>query len=205
MSCPAPLFTGRCYGVVRVTHELETARSSRYYQQEIAAQPERRLETTWSDAGLHKKIREVIADPPFHSEGPGKVWALLRFAALKSLRQGVRDCCGGVRTGAIAGIRNRCDHGSQFVSDYQAEVAFLSMESLPFSVHQQESNGCVERLIRTLKERSLWVVVFRNIEQVRSAPGEFSESYYQCGIVHYLSYLMPAQARQQLPALGAAA
>ena len=43
------------YGVVRVTHPWEIARSSFYYQLRVAAQPERALrrrgpKTEWSDA-----------------------------------------------------------------------------------------------------------------------------------------------------------
>jgi Phage integrase family len=44
--------------------------------------------------------------------------------------------------------------------DYQAEIAFLGMESSPSFVRQPECNGCVERFIRTLKEQLLWVKVF---------------------------------------------
>ena len=81
-----------------------------------------------------------------------------RFEALEPLRQAVRDYCGGFRAGAAAGIRNRHDHGSQYMSDdYQAEIAFLGMESSPSFVRQPECNGCVERFIRTLKEQLLWV------------------------------------------------
>src|SRR6266849_620844 len=72
-----------------------------------------------------------------------------RFEALEPLRQGVRDYCGGFRAGAAAGIRNRHDHGSQYLSDdYQAEIAFLGMQSSPSFVRQPECNGCVERFIR---------------------------------------------------------
>ena len=54
MSRAASPFTGR-YGVVRVTREWEMARSSFYYQREIAAAPGRVLgrrgpKTAWSDA-----------------------------------------------------------------------------------------------------------------------------------------------------------
>src|SRR5437899_1105433 len=81
-----------------------------------------------------------------------------RFEALEPLRQGVRDYCGGFRAGAAAGIRNRHDHGSQYLSDdYQAEIAFLGMQSSPSFVRQPQCNGCVERFIRTLKEQFLWV------------------------------------------------
>ena len=129
-----------------------------------------------------------------------------RFEALEPLRQAVRDYCGGFRAGAAAGIRNRHDHGSQYMSDdYQAEIAFLGMESSPSFVRQPECNGCVERFIRTLKEQLLWVRVFQNVEDLRCALTEFRERYNQRWIVQRLGYLTPAQARQQLLALGAAA
>jgi transposase InsO family protein len=129
-----------------------------------------------------------------------------RFEALEPLRQAVRDYCGGFRAGAAAGIRNRHDHGSQYMSDdYQAEIAFLGMESSPSFVRQPECNGCVERFIRTLKEQLLWVRVFQNVEELRCALAEFRERYNQRWIVQRLGYLTPAQARQQILALGAAA
>ena len=129
-----------------------------------------------------------------------------RFEALEPLRQAVRDYCGGFRAGAAAGIRNRHDHGSQYMSDdYQAEIAFLGMASSPSFVRQPECNGCIERFIRTLKEQLLWVRVFRNVEELRCALAEFRQRYNQRWIVQRLGYLTPAQARQQLLALGAAA
>jgi len=129
-----------------------------------------------------------------------------RFEALEPLRQGVRDYCGGFRAGAAAGIRNRHDHGSQYLSDdYQAEIAFLGMQSSPSFVRQPQCNGCVERFIRTLKEQFLWVRTFQNVEELRHGLAEFRERYNQRWIVQRLGYLTPAQARQQLLALGAAA
>jgi putative transposase len=129
-----------------------------------------------------------------------------RIEALEPLRQGVREFCGGFRAGAAAGIRNRHDHGSQYMSDdYQAEISFLGMESSPSFVRQPECNGCVERFIHTLKEQLLWVRVFRNIEELGHALAEFRERCNQRWIVQRLGYLTPAQARQQLLALGAAA
>ena len=119
---------------------------------------------------------------------------------------GVRDYCGGFRAGAAAGIRNRHDHGSQYLSDdYQAEIAFLGMQSSPSFVRQPECNGCVERFIRTLKEQLLWVRTFRRLEELRQALQEFRERYNRCWIVERLGYLTPQQARQQLLAQGVAA
>jgi hypothetical protein len=62
MSRAASPFTGRFYGVVRVTREWEMARSSFYYQREIAAQPGRVLgrrgpKTVWSDGQAEHYIR----------------------------------------------------------------------------------------------------------------------------------------------------
>ena len=96
-------------------------------------------------------------------------------------------------------------HRSEWWDDYQAEIAFLGMESSPSFVRQSECNGCVERFIRTLKEQLLWVKGFPNIEELRGAPAEFRERHNQRWIVQRLSYLTLAQARQQLLALGAAA
>jgi transposase InsO family protein len=129
-----------------------------------------------------------------------------RFEALEPVRQGARDYCGGFRAGAAAGIRLRHDHGSQYLSDdFQAEIAFLGMESSPAFVRQPEGNGCVERFIRTLKEQLLWVRTFRTVEELRQALAEFREQYNQRWIVQRLGYLTPQQARQQLLAQGAAA
>jgi len=129
-----------------------------------------------------------------------------RFEALEPLRQAVRDYCGGFRAGVAAGIRNRHDHGSQYLSDdYQAEIAFLGMQSSPSFVRQPECNGCVERFMRTLKEQLLWVRTFQNLEELQQALAEFRQRYNQRWIVQRLGYLTPAQARQQLLALGAAA
>ena len=78
MSRAASPFTGRRYGVVRVTREWEMARSSFYYRREIAAQSGRVLgrrgpQTAWSDAALLEKIRGVIDASPFYGEGHRKV------------------------------------------------------------------------------------------------------------------------------------
>ena len=79
---------------------------------------------------------------------------------------------------AAASIRNRHDHGSQYMSDDdQAEIAFLGRESSPSFVRQPECNGCVERFIRTLKEQLLWVRVLQNVEELRGALAEFRERY----------------------------
>jgi putative transposase len=95
--------------------------------------------------------------------------------------------------------------GCGAVTEFLSEIAFLGMESSPSFVRQPECHGCVERFIRTLKEQLLWVRAFQNVEELRCALAEFRECYNQRWIVQRLGYLTPAQARQQLLALGAAA
>jgi putative transposase len=63
----------------------------------------------------------------------------------------------------------------------------------------------LRRFIRTLKEELLWVRVFQNVEELRCALAEFRHRYNRSWIVQRLDYLTPAQARQQLLALRAAA
>jgi len=129
-----------------------------------------------------------------------------RFEALEPIRQGVRDSCGGFRADAAAGLRLRHDHGSQYLSDdYQAEIAFLGMESSPTFVRRPEGNGCVERFIRMLQEQLLWVRTFQNLEELRCALAEFRERYKRHWIVERLGYRTPQQAQQQLLAQGVAA
>src|SRR4030095_2944170 len=101
-----------------------------------------------------------------------------RFEALEPLRQGVRACFGAFAEGVARGLELRHDHGSQFVADdYQRELAFLGVASSPAFVREPEGNGCVERLIRTLKENLLWVRRFETIEELRLALHAFKRTY----------------------------
>jgi len=89
MSQATSPFTERRYGVARVLRDWEMARSSFYYQRQVAAQPQRVLrrpgpKTAWSDAALLGKIREVLAASPFYGEGYRKVWARLRFEDVRT-------------------------------------------------------------------------------------------------------------------------
>lgn len=96
MSRAASPFTGRRYGVVRVTREWEIARSSFYHRRAVAAQPDRVRrrrgpKSAWSDAVLLEKIREVLAASPFYGEGHRKVW---RGCAFRKCARRRRGCCG---------------------------------------------------------------------------------------------------------------
>lgn len=80
--------TGRAYGVARVCHIWEQARSSFYHrsrQDTVTAAPKRRgPPPSISDEALLVLIRADLATTPFIGEGHRKIWARLR------VRDGVR-------------------------------------------------------------------------------------------------------------------
>ncbi len=120
-----------------------------------------------------------------------------RFEALEPIRQAAREQFGSFSAGAAAGVRLRHDHGSVYMSDdFQAEIAFLGMESSPSFVRQPEGNGCIERFFRTLKEQLLWLRRFRNLDELRDALTEFRQRYNEHWILERLQYRTPAQARR---------
>ena len=121
-----------------------------------------------------------------------------RFEALEPIRKAVREQFDSFSANVAAGVRLRHDHGSVYMSDdFQAEIAFLGMESSPSFVRQPEGDGCIERFFRTLKEQLLWVRDFRNLEELRDALTAFRKRYNENWILHRLRYRTPAQARRE--------
>jgi putative transposase len=114
---------------------------------------------------------------------------------------------GAFAEGIACGLQLRHDHGSHLVADgYQRGLAFLGIASSPSFMREPESNGCVERFIRTLRENLLWMSRFATIEELRQALHAFKETYNQTWILERHGYRTPAQARaDQLGALAAAA
>jgi transposase InsO family protein len=122
-----------------------------------------------------------------------------RFEALEPIRQGVRDRFGVYAQGVAADLVVRHDHGSQYVSDhFQAELAFLGIESSPAFVRSPEGNGCIERFFRTLKEQLLWVKPFRNAEEVRRAVAAWVKVYNEHWLIERLGHRTPAEVRRSL-------
>jgi putative transposase len=136
-----------------------------------------------------------------------------RFEALEPIRQGVRERFDAFAAGIAGGLKLRHDHGSQFVArDFQAEIAFLGIESSPAFVREPEGilgagpRTSAERFIRVLKENLLWVRRFATIEQLRRALLDFRRCYNQSWLVERHGYRTPAAVRAaQLAPLPAAA
>ena len=130
-----------------------------------------------------------------------------RFEALEPIRQGVKRCFGAFAKDVARGLAVRHDHGSQYMSDvFQAELAFLGVESSPAFVRAPEGNGCAERFIRTLKENLLWVRHFDTVEDLRQALLAFRDTYNSTWLIERHGFKSPnAIPTDQLSAAALAA
>jgi transposase InsO family protein len=126
-----------------------------------------------------------------HAARPGT-----RFEALEPIHQGVREHFGPLAQGIAGGLVLRHDHGPQYMSHaFQAEIAFLGIESSPSFVRAPEGNGVAERFIRTLKEQLLWVRTFDTVEELRQALLEFKDRFNQHWLLQRHDYATPAEVR----------
>ena len=126
-----------------------------------------------------------------HAARPGT-----RFEALEPIYQGIREHFGPLARGIARGLVLRHDHGPQYMSHaFQAEVAFLGIESSPSFVRAPEGNGVAERFIRTLKEQLLWVRTFDTVEELRQALLEFKDRFNRHWLLQRHGYATPAQVR----------
>jgi transposase InsO family protein len=153
------------------------------------------LTATWTGEG---QVSVMIAIDHCSAECVGIHAAkrATRFEALEPVRQGVRERFGAFAKDAAKGLKLRHDHGSQYMADdFQAEIAFLGIESSPAFVRAPEGNGCAERFIRTLKENLLWVHTFDTVEELRLALIDFRRRYNDEWILERHGYRTPAQVR----------
>ena len=120
-----------------------------------------------------------------------------RFAALEPIAQGLARHFGGVHAQAGRGLALRMDHGTQYLSDhFLNQVKFWGIAPSFAFVAEPQTNGVAERFNRTLKEQAIYGRVFRNIEEVRRAVGEFVERYNAHWRLEKLGFRTPQEARQ---------
>jgi putative transposase len=101
-----------------------------------------------------------------------------RFEAIQALGMAVRRRFGQLGAGAARGLALRHDHGSNFMADaFQKQIRFWGMAPSYAFVGEPETNGCIERLFRTLKEQIVHGRIFRTIEEVRDAVRTFVARY----------------------------
>jgi putative transposase len=101
-----------------------------------------------------------------------------RFEAIQAVGMAVRQQFGHLGAGAARGLALRHDHGSNFMSEvFQKQVKFWGMAPSYAFVGEPETNGCIERLFRTLKEQVVHGRIFQTIEEVRDAVRAFVARY----------------------------
>jgi len=111
------------------------------------------------------------------------------FAALVSVRQGVRDPFGGMAAGVAGGRKMHHDHGSPYMrDDWHAELRCLGSVSSPAFVRQPEGNGSVERFFRTLKEQLFWVRHLTDVEALQQALRIFKATDHQPWVIERLGF-----------------
>ena len=64
-------------------------------------------------------------------------------------------------------------------------------------VQEPETNGVAERFNRTLTEQVIHGRIFRNLEELRGAVGEFVRRYNDQWLVEKMGFMAPNQAREQ--------
>ena len=119
-----------------------------------------------------------------------------RFAAQEPVAQGVLAQFGHLGADAARGLALRMDHGSQYLSDnFQNQVKFWGIAPSFAFLEQPQTNGVAERFFRTLKEQVIYGRIFRTVEEVRQAVGEFVERYNLCWRIEKNGFLSPLQMR----------
>jgi len=120
-----------------------------------------------------------------------------RFAALEPIAQGITRYFGGTGTQVARGLSLRFDHGTQYMADhFLNQLKFWGIAPSPAFVAEPQTNGVAERFNRTLKEQAIYGRIFRNLEEVRTAVGEFVARYNACWRLEKLGFLSPLEARQ---------
>ncbi len=120
-----------------------------------------------------------------------------RFAALEPISQGLQRIYGSVDAEVAQGLALRMDHGSQYLSDhFQNQIRFWGIKPSFGFVEEPETNGVAERFNRTLKEQTIHGRIFRNLEELRAAVGEFVERYNEQWRLEKIGYQTPVEARE---------
>ena len=119
-----------------------------------------------------------------------------RFEAIQALGMAVREQFGHLGAGAARGLALRHDHGSAFMADaFQQQIRFWGMAPSYAFVGEPETNGCIERLFRTLKEQAIHGRIFRTIDDARDAVRAFVARYNAEWLIEKNGHRSPAQMR----------
>jgi transposase InsO family protein len=119
-----------------------------------------------------------------------------RYEAVQALGMAVRQQFGSLSAGAARGLALRHDHGSNFMADvFQKQMRFWGVAPSYAFVAEPETNGCIERLFRTLKEQAIHGRIFQTIDDVREAVRAFVARYNAEWLIEKNSHRSPADMR----------
>jgi len=119
-----------------------------------------------------------------------------RYEAIQALGMAVRQQFGRLDADAARGLALRHDHGSNFMADaFQKQIRFWGVAPSYAFAGEPETNGCIERLFRTLKEQAIHGRIFRTIEDVRDAVRAFAARYNAEWLIEKNGHRSPADMR----------
>jgi transposase InsO family protein len=119
-----------------------------------------------------------------------------RFAALEPIAMGLEAIYGSVNADVARGLALRMDHGSQYLSDHFVnQIRYWGITPSFAFVAQPQTNGVAERFNRTLKEQAIHGRIFRNLDELRRAVGEFVDRYNHHWRLEKLGFQTPIEAR----------
>ena len=120
-----------------------------------------------------------------------------RYAAAEALAMAVSQVFGSVRADAARGVRCATTTAARSCpSTSRTSSAFFGMAPSFAFVREPETNGVVERFIRTLKEQIVFGRIYQNIDEVRTAVRTYFERYNQHWLIEKNGYRSPAETRR---------
>jgi transposase InsO family protein len=121
-----------------------------------------------------------------------------RREALQAMGVAVQEQFGHLGRDAARGVRLRHDHGSCFMAeDFQNQLRAWGMTPSRAFVGQPETNGVIERFLRTLKEQVVHGRILQTLDEVRDAVRAFTARYNAEWPVEKNGYLSPNAMRQK--------
>ena len=135
----------------------------------------------------------------FNAECVG--WHVAKFgnhqAALEPIKQGLETRYGGVGEQVALGLSLRRDNGPQYLAEgFHRQVRHWGITISPALVYEPETNGCIERFWRTLKEQCIYGRVFNTLADLEAAVRRFIEDYNRHWRVERLGFKTPSEARK---------
>jgi len=120
-----------------------------------------------------------------------------RYAALQPISMALSEVYGSLCPDVARGVSLRMDHGTQYLSDhYLNQLRYWGIAPSFAFISEPQTNGVAERFNRTLKEQAIYGRVFKNVEEVRQAVGDFAELYNEHWLPEKNKGFSPRQMRR---------